>query len=157
MLYRSLKLLAFLFLLSACSADKDVARSFYYWNKDFKLRIEDENLLKSLGNERIYLRCFSLEWDRPQKAVQIADAVSLQAGMLPEFQEIVPVVHIGQDFFTHIKPEQVEQIATSLMSRVDSIAVAGNFSFSEIQVDFKWNEQSRDLYFALLNSIKAAL
>lgn len=157
MLIRSLKSMAFLLLLSACSADREVARSFYYWNKDFKLSPEDEHLLKSLGNERIYLRCFSLNWDKLDKAVHLSDAVTLQAGMLPEFQEIVPVVHISQDFFTHIHPNQIEQIAKNLMSRVDSIAAAGNFSFSEIQVDFKWNEQSRDLYFALLNSIKAGL
>jgi hypothetical protein len=144
-------------VLSACSADKNVSRSFYYWEKDFYLSEDDRTLLERLGNERIYLRCFTMEWDKPTRTLRNTDEVKFEAGSLPPALEIVPVVHIKPDFFQFIKSEQIPLLATALLKRVDSLAKHAEFSFSELQVDFRWNEQSRELYFALLGSLKAAL
>ncbi len=143
-------------VLSACTADKNVSRSFYYWDKEFHLSDEDRTLLEGLNNERIYLRCFTLEWDKPTKKIRNIDEVRL-LGSWPAALEFVPVIHVKQDFFHFIKPEQIPFIANAMLNKVDSLAKKANFSFSELQIDFKWSEQSRELYFALLGSLKAAL
>jgi hypothetical protein len=142
---------------AACSADRNVSRSFYFWDSDFRLSSNEENLLNKLRNERIYLKVFTLEWDRALRKPVFSDKVNAQADLLPKFLEIVPVVHIRQDFFQYVKPSSIGSFAENVRVQLDSISQAAGFSFTELQFDFKWNEQSRELYFAFLTSTKGTL
>ncbi|MEX1189052.1 MAG: hypothetical protein WED33_07320 [Bacteroidia bacterium] len=152
-----LKAFCFLLVFSSCKSNREVSRSFYYWKPSFDIAGEDARLLSALGNQRIYLKCFHVVWDKPTKSLKNTDVVSFPSKLTSTEMEFVPVVHLSNDIFLNMPFKGLEALSAQIIQSVDAISDSASFSWAELQIDCEWSSETREHYFSLLNLLKASL
>lgn len=143
--------------LVGCLADRQVARSFYIWQDEFRMDEESVQLLNSLRSQRIYLHCFDVRWDATKAEPFLTNQVLIHNNELPTSFEFVPVVYLSLNSMSKIKPGQIKPLADSVISQVNKLMSSSGITWTEIQFDCEWNESSRDQYFSFLNFIKSSI
>jgi hypothetical protein len=157
MLKRLVFVSGMLLTLVGCLADRQVARSFYVWKDEFRMDEESIQLLNSLRSQRIYLHCFDVKWDGSKSGPYLTNQVFIHNDKLPAEFEIVPVIYLSSNSMSQIRPNQIKDLADTVISRVNKLMGNSNFSWSEIQFDCEWNESNKGQYFSFLNFIKSGL
>ena len=149
----SLTVLIVCLFLSSCK-QQEPKRAFYYWKTTYRLSSFEEQYLKDLKIEKLYMRFFDVAWDEPaQKAGPLAEIqFSQPAGTS---REIVPVIYIVNKAL--LKTENVEELAANIFREAEHVASKNNITFHELQIDCDWTETSKDKYFILLKFLKTAL
>lgn len=146
-----------LLFLEGCTADKQVSRSFYFWKQEFTLDAQEAGMLKALGNHRIYLHVFDVDWDKPSKSIVLRSRVNIGQGQLPDNIEIVPVIAISPLLTTQLNKSQIESCAALIIDSLNVLLNTAGLTCSEIQVDCDWTDAGRESYFSMLTYLKASL
>ena len=152
---------ATLVLLAACgrsATDAPTAhRAFYFWRTTFALTPVEQEAVRALHVERIYLRMFDVAWSENDKTTVPLGPVTLGAGAtMPADVEIVPVVYLETDVFKHVTTAQLPMLARKVWADVQGRAGALGFRPHELQVDCDWTETTREGFFGLVRELKVA-
>jgi hypothetical protein len=124
-------------------------RAFYFWRTTLALTPAERQAVTDLGVSRIYVRAFDVAWNEDQRA---ALTVGILHGTAPAGVELVPVVYIRNDVFTHgVKPEA---LAKAIVMQVWGVESGVGFEAAELQLDCDWTDRTRDAFFALVRAVK---
>ncbi|HMQ49000.1 MAG TPA: hypothetical protein PKA00_16050 [Saprospiraceae bacterium] len=149
-----------LFLLSfaACTSpatEREVQPAFYYWKTEAHLSTDDRAYLQELNCGRLYLRCFDVDWDEEQQQLIPVAPVALDTSTLVSF-EVVPVIFITNRSFQHLTLAEVPVLAAKIERKMEQLLQGlPQNQIREWQIDCDWTVSTRDLYFALLEAMKA--
>lgn len=151
----------FILLLSAWAActspqvQREVRPAFYYWKTAATLSGSDRAYLNELGCSRLYLRCFDVDWDEEQQQLIPVAPVLLDTSAV-EALEIVPVIFITNRSFQHLSLAEIPALAAKIARKLEQLLPQlPSGQIVEWQLDCDWTESTRDLYFALLEELKA--
>ncbi len=147
-------LLLITLLLVSCQADKqrEVTRGFYHWKTNLNLSSVEQNTLDSLKAEYLYTRFFEVTLNQngePQPSAIINFGQSLP------HQSIIPTVYITVEALNAMSWKNIAFYARNIVKLIAQKAQLINCNPSEIQIDCDWTQRNKQLYFALLNAIKA--
>lgn len=153
-------LVALVAACSACGRTPDAPpahRAFYFWRTTFALTAAEQEAVRALHVEKIYLRVFDLAWSEDEKSTVPLGPVSLGAdAKLPVGVEIVPVVYIKSDVFKHAAKAQLPMLARKAWADVQGRAVALGFRPRELQLDCDWTDSTRDGFFGFVRELATA-
>lgn len=146
-------LIILLLSASGChrAQDKEMPRSIYYWKTTLKLSPKEREALQQLGIKRVYLHVFDVVRDshgrlRPLSTLDFIDTI-------PDGIDIVPVAFINEDALH--SPAGIDSIGAKIVRRaVTMLEVNGYSSPIEIQLDYDWNNSTRDTYFKILREAR---
>ena len=155
--------ISLLFFISCDHASKHEAReterSFYYWRSVFKLSQQEKDNFKTLGVKTLYVKFFDVGWDGnlhtalPVAQLRAPDSSYLRGSGL----NIIPTVFITNECIFKTEPAQSKVLGEKILLLVKQLAQNnGVENFKEIQVDCDWTESTKEKYFAILQSMKAA-
>src|ERR1700744_59744 len=87
-------------LLQSCRKPGNARSAFYYWKSDFSLTRHQEDILRTIAGNTLYLRLFDIKWDdRTKRAFPDAEITfSHPAHKL----NITPVIFITNKTFENI-------------------------------------------------------
>lgn len=132
-------------------------RAFYFWRTTFALTVSEQEAVRALHVERIYVRMFDLAWSEADQTTVPLGPVTLGAdAKLPAGVEIVPVVYLKAEVFKHVTAASLPMLARTLWADVQRRAVALGFRPRELQLDCDWTESTRDGFFGLVGELKTA-
>lgn len=134
--------------------------SFYHWKTTLENSDAQNEVLQRSGGDRLYVRMFDLKVDPtrdqvlPVGTVQIPDSLTLMV------QEIVPVVYIKNEVFSHPDSDEenleiLVENTTSKLARLLSWNLK-NYTIKEIQIDCDWTDRTKERYFSFLQALKAS-
>lgn len=137
-----------MFVFWSCSEPKhEIIPSFYHWQTNFKVDSTQNKVLNNLKVEKLYVKYFDIKWVN-NRAVPVAE---VNWKTQPVF-EIIPVVYISTDVFTHLDSAQIKVLTEQAANKIKLIHPSN--SYSEIQVDCDWMPSIKDKYFYFLSTIK---
>ena len=131
-------------------------RAFYFWRTTFALSATERRALTGLEAARLYVRVFDVEWraDRDGPAtmgpITVADPPPELAGV-----EVVPVVYLRNDVFSHLPATRVAEVARWTWHEVEQRTAALGITPRELQLDCDWTDSTRDRFFAFLTALGA--
>lgn len=131
-------------------------RAFYFWRTTFQLSPAEQDALTELHVARLYLRMFDVEWkvDANGPAMLGPLAIGSPAPTLTGV-EVVPVVYLRNDLFTHLPAERTGELARWIWLEVEQRASPLGFKPHELQLDCDWTDSTRDRFFAFLEQLDA--
>jgi len=136
------------------SRSKRVTAAVYHWQTIFDLSLEELNWLKENEIKKIYLRVFDIDRNPVSKQPEPVGDVRIITSNLKDI-EIIPAVFITNLTIKELPDSLIQQLASNIVKKVKSKeAVFKNTSFSEIQIDCDWTENTSDKYFRLLKDIR---
>lgn len=146
------------FLLLFCSCnngeERKVQRSFYYWKTVFNLTAKEQQTLKELNVQKLYVKFFDVDWNEESHAAQPV-AKSIFSQKPPYGIAIIPVVFITQEPFQYLDKAGIDSLAKNTAALLASIAANDSLQLSnEVQLDCDWTQTTRNKYFYLLNKLK---
>ena len=150
------------FALVACKDAEPVPvgppahRAFYFWRTTFRLSPQERLALAELHTERLYTRVFDVAWttDAPQFLGKLssADGSGVPAGV-----EIVPVVYLKNEVFSHATGDRAAALAKEVWAEVTArITALPAAAPRELQLDCDWTDTTKDAYFAFLRGLRTA-
>lgn len=147
-------LLSALTLLLSCTRERQVQTSFYYWKTAFSLTSIEEDALRHLHVNRLFVRIMDVDWSTERsEPVPVSPVVFKQA--IPDSIALVPVVFIVNNALTFLDKPAIQTLAARIVSYTSAKAAqAGKKKLSEIQIDCDWTKSTKANYFALLEEIK---
>ena len=149
----------FLFALSSLYSCQSTSSSpanlsFYHWKSQLSLSNTELNYLDTLAVEKIYLRCFDIDWDFTlQEAIPLAP-LDINSET-PNDLQIIPTLFITNRTFLHLPDKDLPELVNKTHQKLTNyIQQLPNHSIPEIQLDCDWSGQTRDKYFRFLEAIK---
>ncbi len=147
---------------AACSRPAPVeTRAFYYWRTTFALSASERQAIERQRATRLYVRLFDVTWDaaarRPVPQGTIAFRERPPAGV-----EIVPVVYLANDVFTHVPVTadahgpDTKALAADAWRLVRGLAQGAPFAIRELQVDCDWTDGTRAAFFDFCRRMREA-
>lgn len=138
-----------IFVFWSCSEVRDdIIPSFYHWKTNFNLDSSQQKTLNNLKIEKLYVKYFDVKWVN-NKAIPVAEVNWMTQ---PNF-EIVPVVFIATDIFTHLDSAQIKVLSKNVASKIKQLHPTSEFA--EIQIDCDWMPSIKNKYFYFLESFKS--
>jgi hypothetical protein len=116
-------LAALLFFL-VCCADKPShtfkQRAFYYWRTDVSTFPWSDSTYKALHVTKLYLRFFDVDWSEQNNTpVPVSPVEFYYSYNLPDTStEIIPVVFITNETFSHLNEEQSRVLARNVHKKI---------------------------------------
>ena len=131
-------------------------RAFYYWRTTLGLTTVEQHALGELGVTRLYLRVFDVEWRADQDGPATMGPIHLGdvAPALGDL-EVVPVVYLRSDVFTHLPAARTAELAAWTWREVGRRAAELGFTVRELQLDCDWTDSTRDRFFAFVRELDA--
>lgn len=128
--------------------------SFYHWKSQFALSSTALNYLDTLAVEKIYLRCFDIDWDfNLQQAIPLAP-LDIKSEV-PNDLQVIPTLFITNRTFLHLPDENLPDLVDKTHQKLTNyLQQFPDHSIPEIQFDCDWSGQTRDKYFRFLEAIK---
>lgn len=127
-------------------------RAFYFWRTNLELTPAEQQAVKDLGVQRIYVRAFDVAWNEDER---YAGPVGVLRGTAPAGVELVPVVYVKNDVFSHVTGDsQVRDLAKAIVTQVWGVEAGVGFKAHELQLDCDWTDRTRDKFFALVRGVK---
>lgn len=148
----------FILLLFCCACnnheERKVQRSFYWWKTVFKLSDKEQQTLKGLSVQKLYVKFFDVDWDSQNRsALPVAKSIFSQAPLANI--TITPVVFITQEPLQFLDEKGLDSLAVNLANLLSSIATNNQLPLSnEIQLDCDWTQTTKEAYFYLINGLK---
>ncbi len=137
----------------ACTIDKKAPeQAFYYWRSEVQLTQAEEAYLSGLQVERLYVKYFDVDWSEKEGAVPVS-TVQWGQGNWRKF-EIVPVVFLTNRIWT--LGANPYDLAQKILQRTYDLHPDGML-LKEVQIDCDWTNNTRDAYFAFLETLRVAL
>lgn len=136
-------------LLVACSVKTEkISIAFYFWRTDFNLSETENQYLKDLDVNKLYIRYFDVGLQK-DKAVPIAPLVYSQK---PKGYTIVPVIYIKNEVF--LQNNALDTLALNIYNYIEQINKSADITVSEIQFDCDWSLKSKNNYFQFIDEFK---
>lgn len=133
----------------SCSEVKhDIIPSFYHWKTNFDLDSSQQKTLNNLKVEKLYVKYFDVKWVN-NKAIPVAEVNWITQ---PNF-EIIPVIFMTTDVFTHLDSAQIKVLSKNVASKIKQLHPTSKFT--EIQIDCDWMPSIKNKYFYFLESFKS--
>ncbi|MFK8103024.1 MAG: hypothetical protein AB8G15_10885 [Saprospiraceae bacterium] len=131
--------------------------AFYHWKSNLAIQREEQDYLTQLAAQKIYLRCFDVDWDQQQQmAVPIA-SLQMDSNALVGIQ-IVPTIFVTNRTLIHLPGEQLDRLATQISQKLQTMMLSWQTeSISEVQIDCDWTLKTKAKYFRLLTTLTKAL
>ncbi|MBI5645452.1 MAG: hypothetical protein HY962_00855 [Ignavibacteriae bacterium] len=144
-------------LVAGCGADAPVTvPAIYYWRTEFAPDSLTRVHLEVNGIRVLYVRFFDVEWSeaggQPMPTGQIHFSRAPDEGWI-----IVPVVYITVEALRRLDLADVPDIASKVLSQVDSISSRSGISFKEFQLDCDWTPSTREKFFTFASIIRGRL
>ena len=160
-------LIALAIVAAALTACKDPAprpvpsspparRAFYFWRTTFQLSATERAALTDLGAARLYVRVFDVEWRAADDGPATMGPIIATAPP-PDLTgvEIVPVVYLRNDVFSHLPAARVDEVARWAWHEVEQRTAALGVTPHELQLDCDWTDSTRDRFFAFVTALDA--
>ena len=143
-MYR-LCLAALLFLMVCCTekpSPTSARNAFYYWRTDVSRFPWKDSTYKALNVSKLYLRFFDVDWSEQNKSpVPVSPVEFYYSYNSPDTStEIVPVVFITNETFSHINEEQSRELARNVHKKIMN-KLRGLFE-NLAGYDYTWWEQN---------------
>jgi hypothetical protein len=103
--------------------------------------------------KKLYAKFFDVDWDEATAQPMPLAAIELDTTLLHGI-EIVPCIFVTNRTLLSLPIQQVDTLAFLIAKKITALAV---WPPKEIQFDCDWTEQTREKYFALLESFKSAV
>ena len=132
---------------------RQVAPAFYHWQTKLQLKGPERSYLDSLQVHKLYVKFFDVDWDEataqplPLAALE-ADTNGL-AGL-----ELVPTIFLTNRSLLHMAPAEIDGLAARIFDKITRLMPAGCPPLREVQFDCDWTLQTRDRFFALIDSFR---
>ena len=141
-------------LLASCGRNRTVEQpvpSVYYWRTTLTLDSTERAFMARHEVGRMYVRYFDVVMrdgrPMPNATLQFVDTV-------PQGIEVVPTVFVVENCLRH----NLDSVAGLLVDRVVQMSLTNDLPAPrELQIDCDWTQNSQDLYFAFLNTIRPLL
>jgi hypothetical protein len=146
-------------------------RAFYYWkNTEFTLSKEENEVLKDLQIQKLYIKFFEVIPDEKFDAIPVAkssvhlwsfengpDQDKIYSAIMRNL-EVIPTVFIRNDVLQKTTHEILDTLASNITFLIakyydDKIHNNPN-NYREIQLDCDWTIKTKDNYFYLINAIR---
>ncbi len=136
---------------------RETERAFYHWKTVFAPTAYEKRRADSLGATTLYIKLFDVVWNSVSKVPEPAAKLLVKDSAWLLQKKIIPVVFITNECFYGLDSAQVLQLAKNITTLADKLAEQNGFGhYPELQIDCDWSETTRDRYFQLLRTIKAA-
>lgn len=148
-------ILILLLLLIGCTKSSKVKNlSFYYWRSNFNLSENDFSFFSKNKVKKIYAKYFDVKWDKNLKTEKFIDMIKIGSNTIDDI-DIIPVIYITYETLLNYKLENINNLSSSILDKINDI----NFSYGikkycEIQIDFDWNNTTKEKYFKLIKTLK---
>lgn len=159
-LYSTIALGSMLLLFSCNNQshqNRTIERSFYFWKSNFKLTDFEKKRLDTLHTKTIYLKFFDVDWDEaagkplPLAQIKISDSEYLKTNAI----NIIPTVFITNESLQKIDSTQASTLGENIIGLIKEIIHKNHFNnIPEVQIDCDWTANTKEKYFAILNTIK---
>jgi len=144
---------ALLFLCACGQRHHTVTRGFYYWKTVYGPTSTEQEVLRRLDVQRMYVRLFDVDWD-----VHAAEPIPVAPVRLPSrldtATDFVPVIFITQLTMSHLRPAAIAALATKISGFAGAICASADMHPAEVQIDCDWTAGTKDIYFALLRELR---
>lgn len=155
-------LLVFLVAFAACNAPpnepppkplrKHSTPAYYYWQSVFRLDTELQQHLQSLQVQHLYIKFFDVDWDETtRQAIPIAPIVF--ADSIPPSIQIIPTIYITNRTLEQLPDTAIGTLARNISTKLNGILTNKSIQAKQIQIDCDWTTNTRQRYFALLDSL----
>lgn len=138
---------------TACKRQSGADTAFYYWKGSFQLDKDQQQILRELANDQLYLRFFDIKWDTKGKQPYPEAIVSFKDSIIPK--NITPVVFITNQTFENLDSTQVDSLAIKTNKLIIRLAGNQKISYEAIQIDCDWTVGTKDKFFKFLTSFKS--
>ena len=146
-------ILVLLFLSSCTPKKKEI--SFYHWKTDFELNASNQQLLNTLGSEKLYTKFFDVTYADDQQAPLPVATIQFNDSTATKIKELIPVVYITNEVFKKMKSvSETEQLARNISDKIERLVVKNKLTVNELQFDCDWSVATRENYFAFLEAIR---
>ncbi|MEM0995621.1 MAG: hypothetical protein AAGN35_01015 [Bacteroidota bacterium] len=137
--------------------DRTVYPAFYHWKASFQPTAAEWKLLAATETQRLYLRYFDVDWS-PARQEVVPIAPTKMTAAPPEGLEIVPTVYLTNRSLYNTPSAQIGSLAGSIAGLLRQKVKPTIWSqVREIQIDCDWSGRTRERYFQLLDTLRAAL
>lgn len=148
-----------IFLFSACQQNKikknSSKRALYFWKSVYNPSDYENERLKELNVNELYVKYFDIEWNKEYKLPMPIAQVNFKDSFQIKKYAIKPTVFISNQCIFNIELMQVDSLASNILNLIYKINAINNLpNPSEIQIDCDWTATTQDRYFALLAAIK---
>ena len=154
----NLPLLGMICLLTTChKAEVSTTKAFYHWQTEVDLDSTQQARLVRLGIEKLYLKCFDVDWDEGQADLIPVAKARIDSTTLKPLQEIVPCIFITNRSFQKATSASLEQLPVRVASLLDALieGFPAEMPVKEIQIDCDWSGSTRAAYFSFLKVLKS--
>ncbi|MFN0276252.1 MAG: hypothetical protein ACKVPJ_10925 [Chitinophagales bacterium] len=144
----------FSFLFSCRKNEKEITRSFYYWQSSYQLSAHEKQTLTTLSVQKLYIKFFDVHWE--VSAGQPVPVASINfSETIPDGIEIIPVVYITNETLQKLNNDEVKTLAFKINKKIEDILEENNLAVpAEIQLDCDWSETTKEKYFFLIEEMK---
>lgn len=133
----------------------ELTPAIYHWKTTFQpTRFEQQNL-RRLGVEKLYIRFFDVDWN-PQ-INEATPKATVRFTTPTAGYTVVPVVFITNRTLQQLSMTAIPILAQNISAEINQIARKQAIPFQEVQIDCDWSETTGGRYFALLRSLRAML
>jgi hypothetical protein len=131
-----------------------VNRSFYYWKSVYSLTGKEEEYLRALRVNRLYVRFFDVTWDAERARAMPTAPVRFNDSSYLRYS-IIPVIFIGNEVLAKLDTAGVCALAGKMAGLVTQLREENRLPLPrELQLDCDWTAATRDRYFTLLTDIR---
>jgi hypothetical protein len=152
-----LSLICCLLFFIGCTGDADqtVHRAFYHWQTKLELGDKEQEVLKELNVEYLYVKYFDLIWNYElQQPQPVAKVINPNSASVPA--EIVPVVFVTTESLSPLNDADIDDLARRMCKLIEQLHQHHSNTAPEwIQIDCDWTPSTRDQYFRLLEKMKS--
>lgn len=141
-------------LAGACERrSKTVTKGIYYWKTGFEQSAFEQQRLREIGLQKMYIRLFDVDWDEQRR--QPVPTGTIRWKEQPGIScKVVPVVFITQRTLVLLQPGQLPELATNINRLLSGLCAQAGIAPSEIQIDCDWTAATRQVYFRLLDALR---
>jgi hypothetical protein len=129
-------------------------RSFYYWKSMYSLTGKEQEYLRALRVNRLYIRFFDVTWDAERARATPTAPVRFKDSSYLHYS-IIPVIFIGNEVLARLDTAAINALAGNMAGLVTQLREANRLPLpGELQLDCDWTLATRDRYFTLLTDIR---
>lgn len=146
-------LLAQVSFLFSCQKREETTRAFYFWKSSWKTDVYARQMLDSLHSSLIYLRIFDVVWS--PHANNVTPAAKLEVkDSLSKYCRYIPVIYITNEALLKTTLDNIPTLAQRMHDLRSLITKELKLSYTEIQYDCDWSDDTKEKYFLLLKELK---
>ncbi len=147
-------LVAISLLVSACSNNNKVSRSFYHWKTRFAPTPFEKQRLQDLGVTKLYIKYFDVDF-LPESSEAMPQA-KVEFAEMPEM-EVIPTIFITNRTLQKVDQKDCPALADKIHRLIFKLHPKELPAPKEIQIDCDWSQNSKEAYFSLLKRLQQRL